>query len=262
MSITDTPDNTRQQDRRPPKSAEFDEFGQPTDRQEIDKPRQGGPLVDARAGGAGPGQQLAVAFNPFMTTNAKGTFTISTDGMIQGVAQDDPAMRNQLAGGVLDILETMPMFGGVPISEYIPVSGPTSFDQSLGNLIKRATATDNMTGISVFNQAHHAINTPQSPAPMIFPGMSVHFYRFGSLARIPMNADPALMAVVPGMIVTPIGLFWDETNQWLTGAGGIALPTTLRIVGYSIGTSMTIEYNAGFASANWNRAGNTILLQI
>lgn len=222
--------------------------------------RNGGPLVETRA--PAPGQQLAVSFNPFITTNAPGTFTTSVDGMIQGVAQDDPAMRNQLAGGVLSSSELLPMFGGVPISEYIPAVGPGAPDPSLGNIIMRATDAANVTGISVFNQAHHAINTPQSQAPQIFPGMTMHFYRLGTLARIPMAADPALMANVPGLIIVPTALFWDDVNMWVSGAGAIALPPSVRIVGYNIGNSMTIVFDPANGSANWNRQGNTVLLQI
>jgi hypothetical protein len=182
--------------------------------------------------------------------------------MIQGVAQDDPAMRNQLVGGFLDIAEIMPIFGGVPIAEFIPVTGPLQPDQSLGNAVKRATAAIAAMGICVFNQAHHAINTPQSQVPQIFPGMSVHYYRWGSLARIPMSADPAFMAMLGGFPVWPTALFWDEANQWITSTAGVALPTTVKVVGYSAGTSMTVVFDSVSGYANWNRAGNTVLLQI
>jgi hypothetical protein len=203
-----------------------------------------------------------LTLNPVITTNAAGTFSVTLDGMMQGMAMDDPAMRNQLAGGYLDSAETLPMFGGIPITESLPpsVGAPVS---ALGNNIKRATASNNLTGISVYNQVHSAINTPQSPAPQILSGGFVAFYRFGSLARIPMACDPALLPNLPGLIVTPIALYWDPVNFFVTAtAGAIQLPAGAKIIGYNAGNSMTVSYNPATGFSTWNRAGNTVLLQI
>jgi hypothetical protein len=251
---------------RDPKDTETDVLDRPGVDQEGRPLSQAGvetinPLVEMRQGKAGVNPLALITVNPMMTSNAPGTFTTTVDGMIQGVAQDDPAMRNQLVGGVLDIAEVMPIFGGVPISEYIPAMGPMAPDQSLGNIVKRATDPTNMMGICVFNQAHHAINTPQSQVPQIFPGMSVHYYRWGSLMRIPMNADPALMAILGGAPVWPQALCWDVANQWVTTAG-IAFPNVVRLVGYSAGNCMTVSFDAVSGYSNWNRSGNCVLLQI
>ena len=96
--------------------------------------------------------------NPMATTNAPGTFRILSDGFIQGIAMDDPAIRNFLAGGVLSPNETLPMWGGVGISELIaPPDSATTHTTALGNDIQRATGlatTLALTGFSVFDQAH------------------------------------------------------------------------------------------------------------
>ena len=60
-----------------------------------------------------------INIQPLLTTNAQGSFQTSAEGLMQGVAMDDPAVRNQLAGGVLAAAALLPMFGGVGITEKI-----------------------------------------------------------------------------------------------------------------------------------------------
>ena len=160
--------------------------------------------------------------NPTLTTNAAGSFMPSTVGLIQGVAFDDPAIRNALAGGVLNSTETLPMWGGVGIYEYIPsgVSGyapnQTGFNAALGSLIGRSnglTGSKALAGFSVFNQAHAMINTPQSPVPAALNGMNVEFYRLGSGARIAVACDPSLASLEGGITAPQVS--WDFVNQLL-----------------------------------------------
>jgi hypothetical protein len=211
-----------------------------------------------------------IAINPVLTSNAAGTFKISLDGMMQGMAMDDPAIRYQLTGGQLAPTETSPMFGGVPISEFLPPTG-SLWDPALQNSIIRATAAIPPTGISVFNQNHAMISSVSSPVPQADSGMLVNFYRFGSRARIPLAMDPALLLQLapPGYPVpinrSPAPLFFNIVNQWVTAtaAGGIALPTAgINIIGYNLGNSMTVIYNSVTGFATWNRSGDTILLEI
>ena len=214
-----------------------------------------------------------IAINPAITTNAAGTFSVSLDGLMQGMAMDDPAVRNQLTGGQLAQTETLPMFGGIPIAENIPpavVLPARQMDSSLGMLITRATTgavagggptlATTMTGISVFNQNHAAINSPQSPVPQVDPGMLVNYYRFGSRARIAFMMDPAFNPATAGL--TGPALSWVAASGWISNAGGIALPATTRIVGYNLGNSMTVLYNALTGFCTWVRNGNAILLEI
>jgi hypothetical protein len=212
-----------------------------------------------------------LTMNPILTTNAGGTFTVTFDGYMQGMAMDDPAMRNQLTGGLLAESETIPMFGGIPITESIPAPvtvGTQTFtmDPALNTIVTRATTAANMTGISVFNQNHAALNTPQSQVPQSLSGMIVMLYRFGSLARIPLAADPALIATLAGIIISPTALLWDATNQWITsaaaGGAGIALPVATKLIGFNAGNSMTVVYDPVTGYSNWNRQGNAVLLQI
>jgi len=154
--------------------------------------------------------------NPMQTTNAAGSFRTLSDGFIQGVAMDDPATRWSLTTGVLLGTETLPMWGGVAISEFIssPLSATTHSEQ-LGNDIGRATAVANLTGFSVFDQGHNAINTPQSPVPLVLANMTLSFYRLGSGARIPVKCNPGLISLRTGLIQGSTLVSWDYVNQEL-----------------------------------------------
>lgn len=154
--------------------------------------------------------------NPMQTTNAAGSFRTLSDGFIQGIAEDDPATRWSLATGVLLGTETLPMWGGVAISEFIsPPLSATTHDTVLGNDIGRATAIANLTGFSVFDQAHNMINTPQSPVPLALANMTVSFYRLGSGARIPVKCNPGLISLRTGLIQGSTLVSWDYVNQEL-----------------------------------------------
>lgn len=215
---------------------------------------------------------MTISVNPIQTTNAAGTFSTSLDGLMQGMTMDDPAIRNQLTGGVVAATETLPMFGGVPISEQFPSTTPvpplvTTIEHALGLQISRAIGplvspaiAGSMSGICVFNQAHNMINTPQSPVPVAEPGMTCHYYRFGSRARIAFAMDPASN---PATLFPGVLLNWVAASGWISlAAGGIALPATVRMVGYNIGNSMTVAFNATTGFATWVRNGNAILLEI
>ncbi len=156
-----------------------------------------------------------VSFNPVLTSTAGGSFNIDSSGYIQGQAMDDPAYRYWLAGGILATTETLPMWGGVAISELVPSSAGTT---ALGGQIGRATtltaqAAGQLTGFSVFDQNHSAINSPQSPVPLVGSGMSVNFYRMGSQARIAVACDPSLISLQTGLITQQVS--WDFNSQRL-----------------------------------------------
>lgn len=156
----------------------------------------------------------SISINPVLTTTSYGTFSVQSDGLFQGTAFDDPAVRNALAGGVLSVSETLPMWGGVAIYESVaPAAG---FDVSLGGQIGRAlslTGSKALTGFSVFNQAHGWITSPQSPVPQASGGMGVPFYRMGSGARIAVAVNPSLVTLEGGLITQQVS--WDFNNQAL-----------------------------------------------
>ena len=159
-----------------------------------------------------------LSINPMITTNiGAAAFNIHTTGYIQGTAQDQPAARYFLSGGLLASTETLPMWGGVAISEYVAAKPSSTVAlKELGPLITRATSvasTIPITGFSVFDQAHNAINYPQSPVPLIASGMSTHFYRLGSGARIAVACDPTLVSLETGLINQNVS--WDFNDSIL-----------------------------------------------
>ncbi|MBV8060476.1 MAG: hypothetical protein JO253_02980 [Alphaproteobacteria bacterium] len=171
-------------------------------------------------------------FNPMLTTNAAGSFNIQTDGYVQGVAMDEPSIRNTLAGGILASTETLPMWGGVAISESLLADA--SGGNVMGNSITRAASVGNITGFSVFNQAFNAINNPQSKVPTLGSGMTTHFHRLGSGARIAVACDPSLVSLNGGLVTQQVS--WDFNNQLLQPY--VASTPTVTI------SSMTPTFNA------------------
>jgi hypothetical protein len=157
-----------------------------------------------------------LTFNPSVTTNALGSFNITTNGYMQGVAQDQPSVRNSLSGGFLAPTETLPMWGGVAIAENLATPSVTTPNQALGNSIVRATSvasTVPITGFSVFDQVHSAINSPQSPVPLIPSYGMVNFYRIGSRARIPVACDASLATLEGGLINANVS--WNFGGNFL-----------------------------------------------
>lgn len=159
-----------------------------------------------------------IAFDPYKTTNGLGSFSIQSDGYVQGMSLDDPSARYRLAGGLLGSAETLPMWGGVGISETTsPITGGTP-SGATGGTITRATnltaaTAGKLTGFSVFDQNYSAVNTPTSPVPLVASGSLVNFYRLGSLARIPVAMDPALVDLENSVIEQRVS--WDFVNQLL-----------------------------------------------
>src|SRR5208282_2657547 len=204
-----------------------------------------------------------ISFNPFLTTNATGSFNITDDGFIQGTALDAPAVRYQLSGGILANSETLPMWGGVGISTAVPgVSGQPA--ASLGPQITRATnistvgAASSLTGFSVFDQDHAMLTTPQSPVPLVGSYGAVHFYRLGSRARIAVAIDPALVSLeggietaqvswdftlqrlIPGVAAYPADVFTVLTRALVSGIY-VATATTTSSHGVAVGDDFTVS---------------------
>lgn len=215
-----------------------------------------------------------ITINPTLTTNASGSFNVDSVGYIQGMMQDDPAIRNSLAGGILKSSETIPMWGGVGIFELVAGSATSGYvgtpggpSGPLGGQIGRATALTGstaLTGFSVFNQAHGMINSPQSPVPLAGTGMQVNFFRLGSGARIAVKCDPVL-ASFAGTNIINTAVAWDFVNQLLipqvtsinVSSGSYAGSTVTLILasdpGISVGDAFTIAGLTGtgsFAAAN------------
>jgi hypothetical protein len=200
----------------------------------------------------------AFSFNPYIQTSAAGMFTIESDGFVVGTAMPDPATRFALAGGWLATTETVPMFGGIAISELIPTerstspATPTRPDIALGSVIARATTlaagAGTTTGFSVFDQNYAAVNTPTSPVPTIGSGGLVNFYRLGSGARVVLAIDPALVTLEGGLINQQVS--WDFSAQRIIAFATNALP--VKILQVKSSGCMRPVYTSGTGLTTWN----------
>jgi hypothetical protein len=157
-----------------------------------------------------------MGYNPFTTTTGHGLFAgPSSVGIVQGTAYPDPATRYALRGGILSQSETLCMFGGVGVYEFVP--GATGTPSAvLGPVVGRATGLTGsypLAGFSVFDQNYSAVNTPQSPVPLTGSGGFVSTYRLGSGARIGVACDPNLVDLQGLPISTNVS--WDFVNQRL-----------------------------------------------
>lgn len=203
----------------------------------------------------------SISFNPYGTNQPQASFLEETQGYIVGLALDDPSSKNWLAAGYLKSTETIPMWGGVPVSEYVNLLGANA--EGLGPQIARATAAPGAssgaaaTGFSVFNQAAHMVITPGNSVPLAAVGNSVNFYRFGSNARVAVNCDPALLTSLSSAdepITQPV-LYWDvsayritlttTSNFALTGVKLLSINTNSKIVSWS---SPNASWSAGTAA--------------
>ena len=156
-----------------------------------------------------------ITINPALTTNAAGSFNVTSVGLVQGTAYPDPSARFTLNQGVVAGTETIPMWGGVGVYEDVP-GGTLNPSVPLGSVLGRASALTGskaLAGFSVFDQAYAMIDSPQSPVPLAGSGASANYYRLGSGARIAVACDPSLIDLVSGP--TNAQVSWDFVNQLL-----------------------------------------------
>jgi hypothetical protein len=218
----------------------------------------------------------AVSINPFIQSNFPGTFFSSSSGFTQGDALDDPAIRFTLRKGYVDPAATVPMWGGLAITESLAggaafqVGGTNAPSENLDSKLNAATTLANLTGFTVFNQATALIQSAQSRVPSAPAGGAINFYRLGSGARIPLRASAAAITAWLGGVVNP-NVYWDTTNLVLTNAGGSGIVGP--IVGVLLdsviaGNSRGVNYNdnsSGFATTgflNWLESVAMVVLKI
>lgn len=173
-----------------------------------------------------------VSVNPMATTNAAGSFSTQSNGLVQGAYMDSPNARYSLAGGILAANETIPMWGGVGVYANVPALGSssTSAGNELGPVIGRATtvtanAAKQLLGFSTFNQATAWISTPQSPVPTAGSNMTVPYFPLGSGARIAVQCNPSLAASLIGNSIGQ-AVYWDFNAQELVATASATYSVT------------------------------------
>lgn len=153
-----------------------------------------------------------ISFDPFKTQgNFGGGFNVSSNGLVQGDAQDDPAIQLLLRQGLLDASVTTAVYGGMGVMECVP----TEDNSVCGSNIKNASATI-CNAFLVNNRAYHGIITPNNQVPMFPAGSSVHYYAIGSKARIPLPVSAAVAALATGSVDSgneSQGFVWNLTTK-------------------------------------------------
>lgn len=186
-----------------------------------------------------------INFHPFKNRGAfGGLFNVESRGLMQGDAQDDPAIRLQLCSGRLDSKITEPVWGGVGVMECI---APAK-DSVNGAVIKQATK-DACNAFTVFNQAFHGITTPDNPVPLYLAGGFVHYYRVGSGARIPLPVSAEVVALADGNnTVAASGFVWDLTKNMVdvySGSPGANPKVDIKLLMVSVDGNLTVKKGDG-----------------
>lgn len=188
---------------------------------------------------------MGINYEPWKTQGGfSNSFNVESDGLTQGDAQDDPAVRLQLCTGHIDKNFKGSMWGGYGILEQI--AGITT--TSTGSIISAATTTQ-INGFTVFNQAYHGVITASSPVPQFTSPGTIHYYRFGSLARIPLPITAAVAALANENSPTPVDatdFIWDTTKFIIdigsSGSAGPKVPIKLlKVVGAN--NNLTVKKN-------------------
>lgn len=201
---------------------------------------------------------MTVSFNPQLMTSPTNTFLQSTEGYVQGTTFDDTSSRMWLASGVVASSVTQPVWGGMAITEAVPLVDKNA----LGSSLTLASAAGNVTGFTVFDQAHNMIIVPGNSVQQSVAGMTINYYRFGSNIRIAVGVLSTLVATLDTGAINQ-ALYWDPALQQLTAsgtAGAFALPATTKILSLN-SNSKTISYNSGTGALTWT-TGNAAIIQI
>jgi hypothetical protein len=201
---------------------------------------------------------MTVSFNPQLTTSPSNTFLQSTEGYVQGATFDDTSSRMWLTSGVVASSVTQPVWGGMAITEEVA----TVNANQLGNSLVLASAAGNVTGFTVFDQAHNMIIVPGNTVQQSVAGMTINYYRFGSNIRIAVGVLGSIVATLDSGAINQT-LYWDPALQQLTASGtsgAFALPATTKILSLN-STSKTISYNSGTGALTWT-TGNAAMIQL
>jgi hypothetical protein len=197
---------------------------------------------------------MPISLNPMATTGTSGGFVISTEGFVAGTFLDDPAIRYQLEGGVVNTSQSTPLWGGIPITLSTPILG----NNTLGPTAIAATAYSNINGWTLFNQAAAGIITPSSNVPLYTGGMSINFMRPGSNARIALPILASLVNTLAGASETT-QVSWDFTLNQITTFATTALPVVIEFLST---TSKIVTYNSGTGNATWTDPGPVAICRI
>ncbi len=197
-----------------------------------------------------------ISFNPATTTSPQNTFLGQTNGYVQGTFQDDPTSRLWLAGGTVATGTTVPVYGGMALSEVV---APVNNDTTGSTLSVAPPIAGSINAWSVFNQGYNGIITPGNSVPQYPVGATLMYFRTGSNARIAVKADSTVIANAAGTPVSGTAWFWDTVLQTLTATSNAnTVAFTGRVI--SVNTNSKVVVNTG-GILTW-AVGNCAIIQI
>lgn len=183
----------------------------------------------------------SITWNPMLTTNSQNSFVLESQGYIQGLSLDNQPSRMQRKQGQLIGTAAKPIWPASMVVELTPNIGDGE-----NPTVQLATSQPTYFGFTVLDGVYNAIITNGNNVPLVYPGMSLQYFRNGNFARIPVLCSSALAATLEGNFDQTV--YWDFTNQELSGTGTTALPC--RIVALD-SNSLTVSYNSGTGVYSW-----------
>jgi hypothetical protein len=200
--------------------------------------------------------------NFYGTTNAAGLFGVETNGLVQGEFQPSPVSRYTIASAYVASTVTVPIYGGMLITEYISATDSVTGDSGGGTLVPAATAAAG-TGFIVSNAMYNAVivSGPAGvgAAPFVGPNNTAQIARLGSGVVLAVAINPAAVAGFQGGAVNQ-QISFDPVAQWLTTYSGTlgALPAELLKIEAN---SMVISVNETSGLPIWSQ-GPCALIRI
>jgi hypothetical protein len=194
-----------------------------------------------------------------VTSQPYGTFDVSTQGYYQGDFVDDSSTYQYLAGGQLASSVTQPVWGGMAITEAVPLSG----EGNVGSTITLASSQANTTGFTVFTKNSSAILTAGlNNVPVVYSPMTLNFFRYGSFARVKVGVAAGVVSTLEGGDINQ-ALYWDPALFQLTASGtsgAFQLPTTTKILSINPNSKL-VTYNSGTGVVAW-ASGAVAVIQL
>ncbi|MCO4880244.1 hypothetical protein [Paraburkholderia caribensis] len=172
------------------------------------------------------------ALNFYGTTSLPGLFGFDQNGLIQGEYQPHPSARFSISGAYVGTDVTVPVYGGMQITEFTPATDDL-MGNSGGGKVEVAATQAAATGFVVSSQMYNAVNVAgplgANAAPYVAAGNSVQIARFGSGLPIAVAIDPAAVAALQGGAVNQ-QVSWDATKQRLVAYSGTLGAVPVEII--------------------------------
>lgn len=176
-----------------------------------------------------------IQFNPNLTTNAQNSFSLDTDGVMQGTMPNHPAKTPaDIRAGLVSSTNTAPLYGGLPVVADLPTGGASVTGHS-PLVLTLATTTAGISGITIFDLATNGLIVPGGDnAPLYGQGMTINWLALGSGAPVVLQASTALVDALGGTSATGSNLAsWNFTTNVLdvynSTTGAFPLKTIDRV---------------------------------